>query len=64
MTVLTKILLVVLAAFLIWQMYSFVKNNPQSLSRDNLSRSVFTLGMLCLFLIAFVVLLVWMLKGF
>lgn len=62
MTAITQLLMIILAAFLIWQLYRFVRGNPQIFSRENISRSIFTLGILCLLLIAFVVMLVWIVK--
>lgn len=62
MTTFTQLLVIILAVFLGWQLYRFVRNNPQTFSKDNLSRSIFTLGILCLLLIAFVVLLVLIVK--
>jgi hypothetical protein len=62
MTALTQLLVIILAAFLIWQLYRFVRSHPQTFSKDNISRSIFTLGILCLLLIAFVALLVLIVK--
>lgn len=62
MTTFAQILLIILAVFLIWQMYRFVRNNPGMFSKINIERSMFTLGALCLALIGFVALLVWLLK--
>lgn len=47
---------------LIWMLYRGVKNNPQAFSRENLSKSFFTLGILALILIGLVSFTVLMLK--
>lgn len=63
MSTISQLLIVVLAIFLGWQMYRFVRNNPSAFSRINIDRSIFTLGILCLALIAFIAVLVWLLKS-
>jgi len=62
MAILAQILLVALVIFLGWSTYRFIRNNPEMFSKINLERSVFTLGVLCLALISFIALLVWLLK--
>ena len=44
MTTLTQIIFVILAIFLGWQLYRYIHINPQMFSRENLSRSIFTMG--------------------
>lgn len=63
MSTLAQLAILILAAFIIWRLYAFVRHNPQAFSKDSLGRSIFTLGILCLILIAFVALLVlWLRK--
>lgn len=62
MSFLSQLLVVLLAIFLIWQMFTYVRAHPQMFSKDNLSRSIFTLGVLALILIGFVALLVFLVK--
>ncbi|MEK6731719.1 MAG: hypothetical protein AABY34_06040 [Pseudomonadota bacterium] len=57
-----QILWALIAAFLLWFLYRSVRANPGSFSRKNLSRSIFTFGVLALILIGFVALLVVLLK--
>jgi len=62
MTALTQIIFIVIAIFLGWQLYRHIHLNPQMFSKDNLSRSIFTLGILTLLLIGFVTVCVLLLK--
>jgi hypothetical protein len=62
MTAFTQLLVIILAAFLIWRLYRYVRSNPQAFSKENIGHSIFTLGILCLLLIAFVFLLVIIVK--
>jgi len=57
-----KLLFVLLAAGLIWWVFTMVRHNPQSFSLHNINKSLTTLGVLALILIGFIALLVWMLK--
>lgn len=50
------------AGLVIWILYRYVKANPSQLSRENLSKSFSTMGMLALILIAFVTLLVLLVR--
>jgi len=64
MTTLSQLLIIIVGAFLVWQLYRFVRNNPQTFSKDNIGRGIFTMGVLCLILIVFVVLLVLIVRKF
>lgn len=57
-----KILLALLAIFFMWQLFVYLRSNPQSLSKANVDRSFFVLGILALILIGFVAILVFLLK--
>jgi hypothetical protein len=59
----SKLLVILLAAFLVWQMFAYVRSNPQAFSKSSLSRSIFTLGILALLLIGFVAICVLIVKG-
>ena len=63
MGTLSKILFIVLAIFIIWQLFAVIRRNPQMFSKDNLGRSFFTLGILALILIGFIALLVYFVKN-
>ena len=53
----------VFAGLLIWGIYRSIKGKPDQFSRDNLSKSFSSLGVLALGLIAFVALLVLVVKN-
>lgn len=57
-----KLFFVIGAALMVWFIYRSIRSNPQAFSKENLSKSFFTLGMLALLLIAFIGLLVLMLR--
>lgn len=50
------------AGLIIWFLYRSIKGNPQAFSKENLSKSFSTMGILALGLIVFVVFLVMMLN--
>lgn len=62
MDMLYKIAVIIFAAFLIWLLYRFIKANPESLSAANLNKSFFTMGALGLGLIAFIAVIVMLLR--
>ena len=64
MQFLTQLAFIILAAFLIWQLYHYVKANLGAFSKANLSRSIFTLGILTLLLIGFIAICVLIVKGY
>lgn len=57
-----QILGIIGAGLIIWLLYHSIKNRPELFSRENLGKSFSTMGMLALFLIAFIAFLVYMLK--
>ena len=59
----SKLLYLLGVAFFVWMGYRFVKNNPNAFSRENLSRSLYTTGLLALGLIALIAFCVWMLRS-
>jgi hypothetical protein len=44
--------------FILWMLYGTIQKNKAAFSRENISNSIFTLGILALFLIGFIFLLV------
>jgi type IV secretory pathway TrbL component len=50
------------AALAVWFAYRTIRSNPDMFSKENLSNSFFTMGILALLLIGFVALLVFLLK--
>jgi hypothetical protein len=51
------------ACFIAWILYKSIKHNPQAYSKENFSKSLTTMGLLALGLIAFVYLLIMMVKN-
>ncbi len=58
-----KLFFVILAVFIIWLVYRQIKHNPKSFSKENFSKSLYVLGWLALLLIAFIGLLVLLLRA-
>ena len=59
----TQIFLLIVGVLIAWMLYKQIKGNPQAFSRENLSKSFYTLGILALLLIVFIAFLVMMLRG-
>jgi flagellar biogenesis protein FliO len=57
-----KLVLVVIAGLLLWQMIRTVRANPQMVSKQNLTKSFTTMGVLALLLIGFVAFCVVLLR--
>ncbi len=53
----------ILSALLVWFAVSLIKRNPESFSKENMGKSLQTVGMIALILIAVVTFCVLMLKG-
>lgn len=58
-----KLLFIVLSIFIVWQLFSYFRAHPETLSKEYLNRIFFTLGVLALLLIVFVTGLVWLVKS-
>lgn len=58
-----KILLALSTVLLIWFLYHQIRKHPHGFSRENVGKSIFTLGLLALFLIAFITLLILYLRS-
>jgi hypothetical protein len=58
-----QVLALVGAALVIWILYRQIKSRPEQFSRDHLSKSFSTLGLLALLLIGFVAFLVMLLRA-
>lgn len=50
------------AALIVWVLYRNIKGNPQQFSRENITKSFSSMGVLALLLIGFVGVLVLMLR--
>lgn len=57
-----KFFFIVGAALMLWLVYRQIRSSPGLFSKDNLSKSFFTFGILALGLIVFIWLLVLMLR--
>ncbi|OGT44815.1 MAG: hypothetical protein A3E82_00095 [Gammaproteobacteria bacterium RIFCSPHIGHO2_12_FULL_38_11] len=57
-----QLLFLLCAGILIWFGVKFIRNNPGQFSKENIGKSFYTTGILTLGLIAFVALLVFLLK--
>lgn len=62
MTTLYQILGILGAVMLVWVLYRGVKNRPELFTKDNMSKSFTTMGVLALLLIGFVALLILLVK--
>ncbi len=51
-----------LCIFLVWILVRYIKREPQALSKQNLEKSFYTMGLLALVLIAFVAFGVFVLR--
>lgn len=50
------------AGLIVWVLYRSIKGRPEQFSRENLSKSFSTMGVLALILILFIAFLVFMLR--
>lgn len=50
------------AAMIVFVLFRMIKGNPQQFSKEHLNKSFLTMGVLAVGLIAFVTLLIWMVK--
>lgn len=62
MALLIQISVAIICLFFVWRIYKVLKANPQLLSRENLTKSFSTMGILALILIGFMAMLVMMLR--
>lgn len=60
METLYQVLALLGAAMIVWVIYRNIKGRPEQFSKENLSKSFSTMGILALLLIAFVVVLVYL----
>jgi hypothetical protein len=63
MSTVYQILALVMIGLAIWWLYRTVKNQPQLFTKDNLNKSIYTLGVLALALIVFVAFLVMLVRN-
>jgi len=58
-----KVLYALLAVFIIWYLFRFIRSNPNAFSKENFGKGARTLGILALLLIGFIGLCVMLLRG-
>lgn len=63
MQIFSGIMSVVISAFLIWILYRYYKSNPEAFSLQNINKSLLTMGLLALVLIALIGFAVVLLRG-
>lgn len=63
MDIVSKIAVILFAAFLLWMLFRFIKANPESLTLPNLNKSMLTMGVVGIGLIIFIALIVWLLRA-
>lgn len=63
MEILMQISLAVICIFIVWRIYKLLKDNPELLSKQNMSKSFTTMGILALILIGGIAMLVMLLRA-
>lgn len=63
MEILNSIAIVLFGAFIVWRLVVYIRQNPETLSRDNINKSMYSMGLLALVLIAFIGVVVWLLRA-
>lgn len=58
-----KFFFIIGAAVMVWFLYLQIRHNSEAFSKENLGKSFFTVGILALGLIAFIAVLVLLLRG-
>lgn len=53
---------ILIAGLLVWLLFRYAKNQPEAFSKENLSKSFFTMGVLALLLIVFIAFCIWFLR--
>lgn len=63
MNLVLQLSLLVICAFIVWRIYKVIQQNPELMSRANLSKSFATVGVLALILIGGIAILVLLLRS-
>jgi hypothetical protein len=58
----SKIIAVLFGAFIVFMLYRYIRANPESLSRENLGKSFYSMGLLGVGLIIFITVLIFLLR--
>jgi len=59
---LSKVAAILFGAFLAWMLFRYIRSNPEALSKENLSKSFYSMGVLGIALIAFIWLVITLLR--
>jgi hypothetical protein len=59
---LSKVAGILFAAFMLWMLYRYIRSNPEALSMANINKSMYTMGVLAVALIAFIATVVMLLR--
>ncbi len=59
-----KLLFIIMAMFFTWQLWRFLKYNPEALSEDNVKRSLPVFGWLALFLVVVIAITIWIARSY
>lgn len=62
MDMLSKVAVALFAAFLCFITYKYIRSNPEALTWKNINKSMFSMGILAVGLIAFLGIVVWLLR--
>lgn len=63
MNLLVQLSIAVICLFIVWRIYKVIQANPEMLSRQNLSKSFTTMGVLALILIGGITVLIFLVKN-
>ena len=63
MDTIIQILIAGMCLFIVWRIYKVLKANPELLSKENMSKSFTTMGVLALILIGGIAMMVMLLKA-
>lgn len=63
MNLVLQLSLLVICAFIVWRIYKVIQQNPELMSRANLSKSFTTVGVLALILLGGIAILVLLLRS-
>ncbi len=63
MDMLSKIAAILFAVFLLWMLFRYLKANPETLTLQNINKSMLTMGLLGIGLIIFIAIVVMLLRS-
>lgn len=58
-----NLIIAAICGYFLWRMYKSLRAHPEILSRENMGKSIATMGILALLLIGFIALLVLLVRG-